>query len=173
MRTEASGWLAERGIDQWRVPWPTQEGMVARIAASIKAGETWVVREKPGGTIAGTVALDTFADPRLWTPHEQQEPALYLHRLIVWRRWRGLGSRILDWASARAARLGMTWVRVDVWTDNEPLHQYYRHNGFQQVRTLDLNDYPSSALFQRSAEPSRDIDPESLLPNSAQPARRS
>jgi GNAT superfamily N-acetyltransferase len=172
MRTEASQWLRERGVEQWRDPWPTQEAMVARIAASIRAGQTWVVRDRPGETIAATVALDTFADPRLWTPREQRQPALYLHRLIVRRQWRGLGTRILDWICAKAAHLGKAWVRIDVWTDNEPLHRYYRRHGFQHVRTLDLTDYPSSALFQCPTEGSRGIDPDSILPSSTQPAPR-
>jgi hypothetical protein len=38
-----------------------------------------------------------------------------------------------------------------VWTDNLGLHRYYEQNGFRHVRTLDLPDYPSGALFQRAA----------------------
>ncbi|MGC9670843.1 N-acetyltransferase family protein [Planosporangium sp. 12N6] len=150
MREEASAWLRERGIDQWREPWPTYDAMVERTAASIRAGETWMARDDSGATTA-TVALDTFADSRLWTPQEQQDPALYLHRLIVRRGWAGLGSKILDWACDRAAQLGKEWVRIDVWTHNEPLHRYYLSNGFEHVRTLNLEDYPSGALFQRQA----------------------
>ncbi|HEX5542129.1 MAG TPA: GNAT family N-acetyltransferase [Micromonospora sp.] len=149
MREEASAWLSTRGIDQWREPWPSQEAMSARIAASIRAGETWMVRDEAGQS-AATVALDSFADPRLWTPAEQRDPALYLHRLIVRRNWAGLGSKILDWAASRARQLGKAWIRIDVWTHNYPLHRYYLNNGFQHVRTLELEDYPSGALFQRS-----------------------
>ncbi|MEQ7127567.1 GNAT family N-acetyltransferase [Actinopolymorpha sp. B11F2] len=100
--------------------------------------------------LAATVAFDTYADPHLWTPEEIDEPAMYLHRLIVRRPYAGLGTEILDWASAKAATLGKAWVRIDVWTDNTPLHRYYQRNGFQHVRTLD-SDYPSGALFQRPA----------------------
>lgn len=150
MRQEASDWLRERGIDQWSKPWPDHDGMVTRISASIAAGETWMIRTPDDGTVA-TVALDTYADPRLWTPLERQEPALYLHRLIVRRSHAGLGSHVLNWACKQAAKLSKQWVRIDVWTHNEPLHRYYLANGFQHVRTLNLSDYPSSALFQRPA----------------------
>ncbi|HEX6500175.1 MAG TPA: GNAT family N-acetyltransferase [Micromonosporaceae bacterium] len=154
MREEASQWLAERGIDQWREPWPNAEAQAERIAASIKAGETWMVRGD--GAIAATVALDEYADPKLWTLAEQHEPALYLHRLIVRRPWSGLGGRILDWACSRAHALCKEWVRIDVWTHNKSLHEYYMRHGFHHVRTLDLADYPSGALFQREADsPSR------------------
>jgi GNAT superfamily N-acetyltransferase len=152
MREEASQWLAERGVDQWREPWPTEEAQEARILASIRAGETWMVRDTDGAT-AATVALDEYADPRLWDPVERQQPALYLHRLIVRRGWAGLGVQVLDWAAQRAARLNKAWVRIDVWTHNHALHRYYLAHGFDHVRTLNLADYPSGALFQRPAAP--------------------
>lgn len=85
MREEASRWLGARGIDQWREPWPTEEAMGERIAASIRAGETWMVRDHAGAT-AATVALDTFADPRLWTPEERQESALFSSALLIPQR---------------------------------------------------------------------------------------
>jgi GNAT superfamily N-acetyltransferase len=149
MREEASSWLRDRGVEQWREPWPTHDAMADRIIGSIAAGETWMVRDRDH--TAATVALDSFADPRLWTPDECAEPARYLHRLIVRREYQGLGRRILDWASARAAHAGANWVRIDVWTHNKPLHRYYLDARFTHVRTLDLNDYPSGALFQRPA----------------------
>lgn len=149
MRYEASAWLAEIGIDQWRHHWPNKDAMVERVGASIQAGETWMVRDDQEH-LAATVALDTYADPHLWTPDEIDEPAMYLHRLIVRRPYAGLGAEILDWASAKAAHLGKRWVRIDVWTDNTPLHKYYQRNGFTHVRTLN-SDYPSGALFQRPA----------------------
>ncbi|MEV6891007.1 GNAT family N-acetyltransferase [Kribbella sp. NPDC051137] len=151
LRTEASEWLAQRGVDQWAVAWPNPEEQNRRILASIEAGETWMVRDENEATMA-TLALDTFSDPRLWTPEEQADPAMYMHRLIVRRKHAGLGTEIMDWACHRAHRLGLHWLRIDVWTDNTDLHNYYLHNGFKHVRTLDLTDYPSGALFQRPAE---------------------
>jgi predicted N-acetyltransferase YhbS len=101
---------------------------------------------------AATVALDSFSDPQLWTPSEQADPSMHLHRLIVRRKYAGLGDDIIDWACARAGQLGNHWVRIDVWTDNVGLHRYYEKRGFKHVRTLDLADYPSGALFQRPAK---------------------
>lgn len=76
---------------------------------------------------------------------------MYLHRLIVPRKYAGLGHDVIDWACERAGQLGNRWVRIDVWTDNVGLHRYYENRGFKHVRTLDLADYPSGALFQRPA----------------------
>jgi GNAT superfamily N-acetyltransferase len=155
MRQEASDWLAKQGIDQWAAAWPDPEAQSERILTSIRAGETWMVRDNDD-TTAATVALDSFSDPRLWTPEEQQQPAMYLHRLIVRRKYAGLGADIIDWACRRAGELGNDWVRIDVWTDNTGLHRYYEQQGFRHVRTLDLTDYPSGAHFQRKATDRRE-----------------
>jgi GNAT superfamily N-acetyltransferase len=74
-----------------------------------------------------------------------------LHRLIVRRKYSGLGTDEIEWACKRAGELGNNWVRIDVWTDNIGLHRNYQERGFRHVRTLDLSDYPSGALFQRQA----------------------
>lgn len=155
MRQEASEWLAKRGINQWASAWPNPEAQSERILSSIRAGETWMVQTDDGAT-AATVALDSFSDPKLWTPSEQAEPAMYLHRLIVRRKYAGLGDDVIDWACRRAGQLGNHWVRIDVWTDNIGLHRYYEDRGFKHVRTLDQLDYPSGALFQRPAADWRD-----------------
>jgi hypothetical protein len=60
------------------------------------------------------------------------------------------GSEGWGFESLRARHLH--WLGIDVWTDNSGLHNYYLHNGFKHVRTLDLADYPSGALFQRPAD---------------------
>jgi hypothetical protein len=92
MRQEASDWLAKQGIDQRAAACPIPEAQSERILTSIRAGETWMVRDDQGAT-AATVALDSFSDPKLWTPEAQQEPSMYLHRLIVRRKYVGLGTR--------------------------------------------------------------------------------
>lgn len=162
MRQEASDWLAKQGINQWAAAWPTPEAQSERILSSIRAGETWMVRDEDGAT-AATVALDSFSDPKLWAPEEQQEPSMYLHRLIVRRKYAGLGTDVIEWACKRAGELGNNWVRIDVWTDNIGLHRYYEQRGFHHVRTLDLSDYPSGALFQRKATDRRESDADAAI----------
>lgn len=150
MRDEASTWLAERGIDQWRKPWPDHDAMADRIAASIDAKETWMVHQD--SEVIATVAIDRYADPDLWTSAERAEPACYLHRLIVRRSHAGIGAAILDWAEHRAAQEHARWIRIDVWADNPGLQEYYRRHRFGYVRTSGLADYPSGALFQRRVD---------------------
>jgi GNAT superfamily N-acetyltransferase len=151
-RDEAAGWLAARGIDQWQEPYPTEDLMEQGMLRSIRAGETFIVWDGDS-TPAATITVDRWANPELWTPEEAAEPALYAHKLTVARvcAGQGLGSELLDWAGARAAAAGDRWLRVDVWTTNRQLQDYYLRLGFTHVRTVALAHNPSGALFQRPA----------------------
>ena len=66
-----------------------------------------------------------------------------------------IGAALIHWAAARAmGEWGAGWIRVDVWTTNTALHQYYKNQGFEHLRTLEFQDpweYPSAALFQKPA----------------------
>ncbi|MCZ4125292.1 GNAT family N-acetyltransferase [Streptomyces sp. H39-S7] len=131
-REEASGWLRALGIDQWSKPYPPE-----LMLASIAADNVFLFSEK-GRTVA-TVTLDQEdLEPGAWTEDELQEPALYVHKLTVFREasGRNLGGRILDWAGDRAARSGAQWLRLDAWTSNPMLQDYYLRQGFRHVRTV-------------------------------------
>jgi GNAT superfamily N-acetyltransferase len=151
-RDEAARWLAARGIDQWREPWPTEDLMEEGMLRNIRAGETFIVWNDDGAP-AATITVDRWANPELWTPEEAAEPALYAHKLTVARAYAGqdLGAELLDWAGARAAAGGDRWLRVDVWTTNQDLQRYYLRLGFTHVRTVTGTRNPSGALFQRPA----------------------
>ncbi|MEV3950062.1 GNAT family N-acetyltransferase [Streptomyces halstedii] len=150
-RIDAAAWLAPLGTDQWANPFPPES-----IAASVSAGDVFVVKEGEDCEAVATVTLDRKIDPEiaeLWTPAERAEPALYVHKLTVDRRYggRGLGARILDWAGDRAARQEARWLRLDAWTSNTKLHQYYLRQGFRHVRTTPDPAEVSGWLAQRPA----------------------
>ncbi|MFE6691627.1 GNAT family N-acetyltransferase [Streptomyces sp. NPDC057743] len=150
-RRDAATWLAPLGTDQWSTPFPEEH-----IAASVLAGEVFLIRESADSEAAATVTLDHAIDPELWdlwTPEERAEPALYVHKLTVDRRYAGrdLGGQILDWAGDRAARQGARWLRLDAWTTNASLHRYYLRHGFQHVRTTTDPNEVSGWLAQRPA----------------------
>lgn len=151
-RDEAARWLAARGIDQWREPWPSEDLMEEGMLRNIRAGESFIVWDHDG-TPAATITVDRWSNPELWTPEEAAEPALYAHKLTVARTYAGqdLGAELLDWAGTRAAAAGDRWLRVDVWTTNRKLQRYYLRLGFTHVRTVTRTRNPSGALFQRPA----------------------
>ena len=159
MRAESAIWLGALGTDQWSRPFPDEASQTQRLLDGILAGETWMVRD--GDATVGTITVNTFANPLLWTPAECAEPARYVHKMNVRRSHAGtgLGGRLLDWAGDRAAADGAKWLRLDAWTTNEALHAYYQRQGFQHVRTVVRPDYPSGALFQRAAVAVDDLSP--------------
>lgn len=150
MRRDAAAWLAAIGSDQWGADWPDQDGMRTLIKQALAAGTGWTATI--GGQIIASWLLDTWANPDLWTPAEQAEPAMYLHRLIVDRAHagRGHGVHIINWCARHAAEHGATWLRIDAWTTNHRLHRYYQQQGFQHVRTRHLPHNPSGWLAQRA-----------------------
>jgi GNAT superfamily N-acetyltransferase len=147
---EASQWLETKDTDQWARPWPDANERNERIKEAIKAGRTWIVWE--GGRPAATLTASPN-DHRSWPEQDRRDPAVYVRRTVVSRRLKGLGlgAQLLDWAGLRASReYGARWVRVDVWTTNTKLHDYYRDLGFESCGFCEpIADYPSAALFQK------------------------
>ena len=161
---EAAGWLHAKGTDQWREPWPSKEARDNRVLRGLQSGSTWLVTS--GGTAVATITYRQHArqeqdvnqpqdgDRELWTEAEQSEPAVYVSRLIVRRQYSGLdiGGALTDWAGLRGVRgWSAQWIRIDVWTTNEALHNYYAKRGFEFCRVcpFDKETYPSAALFQK------------------------
>jgi ribosomal protein S18 acetylase RimI-like enzyme len=161
---EAAGWLnKEKGTDQWQRPWPNRHARDQRIRRGIKNGRTWIVEESRGpglgrGKLVATVSCGRGGNKKLWTARERSEPAVYISRLIVSRRYpgQGIGAALLNWAGLRGREnWGAEWIRLDVWTTNLDLQSFYKRQGFTNIRTYQFDDpweYPSAALFQKRAQ---------------------
>lgn len=156
-RHEIEAWLSRRGSDQWSIPLPR-----SAMAATIAAGQTWIVLDgdDPVATITltGYTDLDDLWRPErdpdaLWYPEDQPGDALYASKMLVPRHLAGrrTGAEMLDWAGGRAFEAGLTWLRLDAWTTNVGLHDYYRNQGFRHVRTV--RSRVSGACFQRPTQP--------------------
>jgi ribosomal protein S18 acetylase RimI-like enzyme len=156
-RRERVAWLGQLGEDQWSIPLPR-----SAVAATVMAGQTWMVWEGP--TPLATMTLTAFVDfedlwkpdpdpEALWHPEDDPADALYVAKMIVPMAYagRGLGGEMLDWAFGRAFDAGLTWLRLDAWTTNTRLHNYYRGQGFRHVRTVGTR--VSGACFQRPSQP--------------------
>ncbi|MFJ9508432.1 GNAT family N-acetyltransferase [Streptomyces anulatus] len=145
--SEASAWLASRGIDQWQYP-PHRD----RITEALERGVCFLAFRD--GKPVATIQVDDFADPDFWTPEDRPDAALYVHRMAVTRTASGadIGGLLLDWASERAAAQGKRWLRLDAWKDNQGLHRFYKGAGFTLLRIVNLPSRRSGALFQRSIE---------------------
>lgn len=159
-RRQRVAWLARLRQDQWSIPLPR-----SAVAATVMAGQSWIVRD--GDQPVATITLAAWPDmDDLWKPDQDPEAlwlsaddptdALYAAKMIVPREHAGqrLGGHMLDWASGRAFDAGLTWLRLDAWTTNPRLHDYYRSQGFHHVRTI--SSRISGACFQRPAQPYTD-----------------
>lgn len=161
---EAASWLRQNGIEQWpaRFTGP-DDWRTARIASYLDTGQTWLV------TTEGTaIAVFTLAGPDPDYAHgwpTDPDSGLYVYRMAIRRAYAGMGigARMLDWASARAAAVGKAWLRFDCHRNNPALQRYYEQQGFDRVgtvvTTIDPGAQPtgesytrgSGALYQRPA----------------------
>jgi GNAT superfamily N-acetyltransferase len=151
---DARTWLRDQDTDQWAAPWPDRAARDARVLRGLTNGKTWIVWDDD--VPAATVTMATRANPAVWSKPEclcdLSERAVYVHRLITARKYAhlGLGSQLIDWAGLRTSReYGAKWIRIDVWTSNLALHDYYQKRGFEPCGFCRDPEYPSGALFQK------------------------
>jgi GNAT superfamily N-acetyltransferase len=153
----AAAWLKSIGTDQWQYP-----VRLAAIREVIEGQNCWLVTDSDD-RVVGTVTVAEFGRfDGGWQSSDQPDLALYVHRLVIAEvaRRQELGSAILDWASQRAKLQGKNWLRLDAWTSNEALHQYYLDQGFRLVRTIHATGVVSGVLFERDAGITRGRGPE-------------
>jgi len=149
---QASAWLRGRGTDQWARPWPDERRRDERVRHGLELGETWIVWD--GDVPAATMTIRQAANTEVWG-EMGKDAAVYIHRLVVSRASSGLdlGGVMIDWAVQRECALRpVEWARVDVWTTNTRLHEYYERQGFVRCGTCPDARYPSGALFQKAAD---------------------
>src|SRR5699024_12408927 len=101
-RAERAQWLSGLGSDQWSHAGLDREEFMERVQVSINAGGTWVWLED--GAVLGTIALDQWADPGLWSTTERED-SLIVHRMMTTRAaaGRGIGAALLQQAEQIAA----------------------------------------------------------------------
>jgi GNAT superfamily N-acetyltransferase len=137
------------GIDQWARPWPDRAGRDSRIWTGLQRHISWICWD--GGAPVATITADPGEDPH-WPEANRAEAAIYVHRLVVSRRYAGigLGAALLNWAGRTGSREhGARWVRVSAWTTNSDLHAYFRRQGFSLCGYQPDDAYPSGAHFQK------------------------
>ncbi|HEY8479332.1 MAG TPA: GNAT family N-acetyltransferase [Spirillospora sp.] len=156
----AAEWLrTEKNTTQWARPWPNPDERRKRVHEALLNRETWLLFDEDRAI--GTVSIRLIGHEELWTPEEREIEAVYLHRLVIHRDYAGigLGAELIDWAGRKGAsqQRKAELIRIDVWTDNTELHDYYRRQGFRDVAVRTTSDgTPSGALFDRPLDTVRD-----------------
>lgn len=127
MLLEAARWVDALGEVMW------EEGELAadRIASEIDAGLFFVAEVK--GDPAGVIRFQL--DDQLFWPDltEHAHESAFVHRLVVRRRYKGLGlsAALLQWAASRARSLGRRYLRLDCDASRPKLRALYERCGFQ------------------------------------------
>lgn len=118
---EVSAWLLDRGLRQWPERFDDEW-----FVPALEAGHTWLAR-RDGGLVA-TITLQ-WGDELVWGPRPAD--AGYVHRLAVRRAAAGVGAELLAWAEQETRAAGRDFLRLDCWSENARLRQYYEANGFE------------------------------------------
>jgi ribosomal protein S18 acetylase RimI-like enzyme len=161
MIDDAKDRLRELGTDQWSTDWADAQGRRRRhrVEHSIAEGKTWLAvyayqhKVRPIVLPVATATIEHTANPAVWTESDKTaEPAVYLGRLVTAKGFSGLhiGTSMLDWAGEHGkSSYRARWIRIDVWTTNLALHDYYGKRGFEDCGLVPDESYPSRKLFQR------------------------
>ncbi|RIW37279.1 GNAT family N-acetyltransferase [Bacillus salacetis] len=128
---EAAGWLHTKGTTQWDYYLSDLEGNTDEVADSIKRRSTYVVETE--GEIAASVTLEDMPgdwDRDIWGEEADQGEVIYLHRLVVKRKYAGLGigDALIDWAKKETRQRGKSILRFDCLNKNEGLNSYYQRH---------------------------------------------
>lgn len=94
----------------------------------------------------GIVFAVNYTDKIIWRHHDDGQ-SIYLHRIVVNPAFKGqkLFGVILDWAKAHVKEKGLKNIRMDTWSDNPSIINYYKSFGFVEIEnylTPDTEDLP-------------------------------
>ncbi len=157
MVEEAKQWLPTIGTSQWSTDWKDGDnlGRSERVERSIKEGTTWLIYApyRKEEMAVATVTIEYNVNSMVWSGvNTGSRRCAYLGRLVTARDFAGLdiGTGVIDWACRYAAEaFGARRMRIDVWTDNYRLHDYYLARGFRPWGLCADESYPSRARFER------------------------
>ena len=125
MLTEAAGWVDAMGVIMW------DEGELApsRVDGEVAAGQFFIA--DVDGEAAGAVRFQL--EDQLFWPDLTRDDSAFIHRLVVRRRYRGLGvsTALMQWAASRARELGKRYLRLDCDANRPKLRTLYERFGFQ------------------------------------------
>lgn len=125
MLEEAARWVDALGV----VMWDEGELDPDRVAREAAEGQFFIA--EIDGDPAGAVRFQ-LADRLFWPDLEGTDSA-FIHRLVVRRRYKGLGvsTTLMQWAVLHARSLGKSYLRLDTDASRPKLRELYERFGFQ------------------------------------------
>jgi len=125
MLKEAAGWVDAMGVVMW------EEGELdpGRVDGEVAAGQFFIADVE--GEAAGAVKFQL--EDQLFWPDLLQDDSAFIHRLVVRRRYRGLGvsTALMRSAASHARELGKRCLRLDCDASRPKLRTLYEGFGFR------------------------------------------
>ncbi|WP_152654569.1 N-acetyltransferase [Oceanobacillus sp. CFH 90083] len=132
---EAADWLRKTGKEMWNINELSKDALLEKNTM----GEMFIgfLNDEAAGTII------VQEQDRIFWPHENNEDALYLHKIAVRRKFakEGVAVNMINWAKQRAKIQMKKYVRLDCAADRPNLCHFYESQGFQQVGERTVGDF--------------------------------
>lgn len=134
LMVETARWLHSKGSTQWGGLLKGQDDH--NLSAAIERREVIIFKDVQSGELAGMVILQQQPsewDRNLWgLGQDDPGTSVYLHRLVVSRKYggTGLGENILAWAESGVTYKGKDRIRLDCIAHNEVLNRFYQQCGY-------------------------------------------
>jgi ribosomal protein S18 acetylase RimI-like enzyme len=86
--------------------------------------------------------FSTSSDDSLIWQEKNNEKSIYLHRVAVNPEFREVKffPKVVEWLRVHAKNLDKKYIRMDTWSDNQKLFDYYKRLGFKFLGVMSLRN---------------------------------
>ncbi len=138
---QAGRWLQTKNTTQWDYYVTDLQENTEEVSDSIDRVNTYIV-ESDNGECVASITLEmapTGWDRSIWGDDAKKDDAVYLHRIVVNRKFAGkeVGSDLIKWAVERAKEKGKKRIRFDCLARNVGLNRYYQ-KWYRRVGIADI-----------------------------------
>ena len=147
MLAEAATWVDALGV----VMWDEGELDPGRVDREVAAGQFFIA--EIDGDPAGAVRFQL--EDQLFWPDLQGDDSAFIHRLVVRRRYKGIGvsTTLMQWAVSHARSLGKRYLRLDTDASRPKLRELYERFGFQFHSFREVGPYYVARYLYPLMEP--------------------
>jgi len=147
MLAEAATWVDALGV----VMWDESELDPGRVDREVAAGQFFIA--EVDGDAAGAVRFQL--EDQLFWPDLQGDDSAFIHRLVVRRRYKGIGvsTALMQWAVSRARSMGKRYLRLDTDASRPKLRALYERFGFQFHSFREVGPYYVARYLYPLMEP--------------------
>lgn len=118
-------WFIEQQINQWKIGYYPIRYNVEYFHKQMKENELYVVKDK--NKIIGVILLKN-EDKDYW---QDEKKAFYIHHLTTHINYHGIGKMLIQFAVEHAKECGKEYLRLDCFSSNVKLNEYYESLGFE------------------------------------------